>query len=203
MDEKELDNSLVKDPVLSEDNVDSTVNIHPAKKQRKISVIGVQIAVICVLLLTILLTNSLYAQSGINAFFSNVFKSQETATVDDREYKDFAPVFSAYNSLYVTLSDGIISVGAPGSVYSPCAGEVSDITTLEDGSMAITVVHNKNFKTVFNGVKFAYASVGDKVYKTIPLGYSIETGITMCFMSGDDAVISDYQIIDDSVVWAV
>ena len=60
-----------------------------------------------------------------------------------------------------------------------------------------------NFVSVFSGLKYAYAEVGDKVYGNIPVGYVGEEELRMCFKSGDGTVITDYTVEDGAVLWAV
>jgi hypothetical protein len=72
----------------------------------------------------------------------------------------------------------------------------------ENGKYDIEITHSDNFKSVLTGIDFAYAGLNDKVYSNIPVGY-VMAGATMCFKGVDDVVISDFQIIEDTVVWAV
>jgi hypothetical protein len=79
---------------------------------------------------------------------------------------------------------------------------VSAITQTEDGKYTIEITHSVNFKSVISGIDYAYAGLEQKVYGNIPVGYVTES-LTACFKNQDGAVISDYQIVDGVVVWAV
>ena len=171
------------------------------KKKFKFSVIGVQLTLIGVLVATIFLTNALYADSGINVFLRSVFGNEQASVVDERTFDEFAPVLSVGDS-EVSLADGIMSFTGSGSVYSPCDGTVSSITVNNDGKYTIEITHSTNFKTVLSGIDYAYAGLDQTVYGNIPVGYVTESA-TMCFKNQTGAVISDYQIVDGSVVWAV
>ena len=55
---------------------------------------------------------------------------------------------------------------------------------------------------MFSGLDYAYSEIGSKVYSNIPVGYVMESA-TMCFVDGNDAVITDYVLTDNQVVWEV
>ncbi len=197
---KEMD-ELVDEQVEEQEITASVGKKESSKRARGFSIIGAQVAVIGILIATIFLTNALYVDSGINVFLREVFKVEQTATVDDREYDDFTPVLSM-DGAEVSLTDGIMSFTGKGSVYSPCDGVVSSITQTEDGKYTMEITHSTNFKSVISGIDYAYAGLEQKVYGNIPVGY-VTAGVTACFKNQDDVVISDYQIVDGSVVWAV
>ncbi len=185
---------------------ESSASVHAVenkkeKKPRGFSIIGAQVAVIGLLIVTIILTNALYVDSGINVFFREVFGAEQTVTVDEREYDDFAPVLSM-GQADVVLTDGVMSFTGEGSVYSPCDGVVSAITQTEDGKYTVEITHSTNFKSIISGIDYAYAGLEQKVYGNIPVGF-VREGVTACFKNQDGAVISDYQIVDGVVVWAV
>ena len=172
-------------------------------KRFKFSVIGVQFLIIGALVFTILLTNSIFPNSGINNFFNGVFGAEQVQVKDERTYSDFAPVIAMGNNSGLTVTDGVINFGGKGSVYSACDGVVTDVIKDEQGKYSIEIMHSQNFKSVIAGVEYAYVNVGDAVYSNFPVGYLFDDGASMCFKSGDGNVISDYQIIDNTVVWAV
>ena len=186
-----------------EDKTESVLSVNSApKKSFKVSIIGVQLAIIGALIATIFLTNAFYPTSGVNVFLRNVFGTQNAVQTDDRVYADFAPVINLSDGEMPVISDGVLSVSGKGSVYAPCDGTISAITKLENGKYDIEITHSENFKSVLTGIDFAYAGLNDKVYSNIPVGY-VMAGATMCFKGVDDVVISDFQIIEDTVVWAV
>ena len=185
---------------------ENTVNITQARKTKKpfkFSVIGVQFAIIGALVATIFLTNALYVDSGINVFFRNVFRTENTITVDDRTHADFAPVIALGKNASVSVDQGVMTFSGTGSVYAGCDGKVSALTVDENGKYTMEITHSDNFKSVIGGMDFVYASLSDMVYSNIPVGYTKADGATMCFKGVDDLIISDYQIIDGSVVWVV
>ncbi|MBE5733939.1 MAG: hypothetical protein E7347_02680 [Clostridiales bacterium] len=176
------------------------------KKNRgkfKISVIGVQFAIISVLLATIFLTNALFTDSGINVFLRSVFGTEKTQITDSRIYADFSPVIKVDDGATLSLDEnGVMTFSGKGSVYSPCDGVVTALNKGEDGKFTLEITHNENFKSVLSGIEYAYAGINDTVYHNVPVGY-VNSQVTMCFTGGNGAVISNYQIIDDTVVWAV
>lgn len=172
----------------------------PTKKPFKVTVIGVQLVVIGLLVATILLTNALFADSGINVFLRGVF-STEVEQTDARTQYDFAPVIAMGNNEELSLEQGVISFEGQGSVYSPCEGEVISVTQMEDGTFDIEIMHSDNFKSVISGMEYVYVEQGQTVYKTIPVGYLEANGAKVCFNDGQGQVITNYQIEDGLVKW--
>lgn len=181
----------------------SSVNEKP-KRKFKFSIITTQFAIIGVLIATIFLTNAFYADSGINVFFKNVFSTNQTQSVADlRTHEEFTPVIAVGQMTDIVVDGGVMTFSGEGSVYSPCDGKISAVSRDGNGKYIFEIAHSENFKSIISGLDYAYADVGDTVYSNIPVGYVNSDGATMCFKGGDDIVISDYQIVDGSVVWAV
>lgn len=177
------------------------VSVAP-KKKRKISIIGVQLAIIGVLIATIFLTNALYIDSGINVFLRSVLNFNQTESVDTREFDDFAPVISLDNNSSMTISDGVMTLSGKGSIYSPCDGVVSMCQQEEDGTYTIEITHGTNFKSLLKGLNYAYAGLNQSIYHNIPVGFVLESA-TMCFVDSTNQIIANYQVVDDAVIWAV
>ena len=189
----------------TESNEDNTVNISTAKKGKKrfgFSIVATQFVIIGVLVATIFLTNALYADSGINVFFRSVFGTNQTEVVDSRTHDQFTPVLAVGDMTEITLDGGVMTFSGEGSVYAPCDGTVSAVAQDGNGRYIIEITHSENFKSVISGIDYAYAGLNDTVYSNIPVGYVNADGATMCFKGADGAVISNYEIIDGSVVWA-
>lgn len=164
----------------------------------KFNAIAVQVVIIIALITTIFVTNSVYPNSGINVFMRAVF-GQNASQEDLREYTDFTPTLSNGT---VTFSDGVINVKHQGSVYSSVDGRVESVELDQNGKYTMQIRHSKNFVSVFSGIDYAYCQTGDLVYGTIPVGY-VKEQMNLCFLGGDGAVIVNYTIVDDAVVWAV
>lgn len=196
---EELQEQVVSD----EYSTVSVKKVKQNKKKFKLSIIPVQLMIIGALAFTIFLTNAINPNSGINVFLRSVFGANQPVVVDQRTYEDFTPVLTLDDNSNVMLSDGIMTFSGKGSVYSPCDGKITYITQDGQGKYTLEITHNDNFKTLISGIDYAYANVDDKVYSNVPVGYVTEDGATMCFKSGQGAVISDYSIVDGSVVWAV
>ena len=54
---------------------------------------------------------------------------------------------------------------------------------------------------MISGLDHAYAEINDQVFGNIPVGYAGESGIEMCFLGSDGAVITDYTLEGNAVVW--
>lgn len=181
----------------------SVTNGIKRRKRFKFSIIGVQFAIIGALALTILFTSAVFPNSGINVFFKNVFGNDVIERVDERTFADFAPVIAMGDNSGIELLDGVISFDGEGSVYAPCDGVVSSIEKDAQGKFNIEITHSENFKTVISGIEYVYANLNDNVYHNIPVGYLLDDGASICFKNGNGTVLSNYQLVNNAVVWAV
>ena len=197
-----VEENVPQDQSLNEFEGSSLVHPYKPKKERKFkfSIVGVQLAIIGFLVATILLTNAIYADSGINVFLRGVF-STERVEVDTRTYNEFSPIISMGNNKGVIVSDGVITFAGEGSVYAPCDGVVSGIIQTENGKFEIEIKHSQNFKTVISDIEHLYVAEGDKVYRNIPVGYLQPDGASICFKDDFGSVLENYQIVDNMVVW--
>lgn len=183
----------------------NTSSVYQSSKKNKktpfkITVIGIQLVIIGVLVATILLTNALYENSGINVFLRGVFGSENTI-VDAREHTEFSPVIYMGDNNGVNVNQGIITFAGEGSVYAPCDGVVTKITKSESGKYDIEIAHSQNFNSVISNVEHIYVSEGDVVYGNIPVGYLEPDGATICFTNSDGELLDEYQMVGNMVVW--
>ncbi len=192
--EEEKDNTAIQT---------ATVTAERKKKRWRFTTVGVQLSIICALVLTIFVTNAVYAESGINVFLRSVFGSSTTQTVDQREFSDFTPVLNLEDGVAVTVSNGVMTFSGTGSVYPTVNGKVSSVIKGDDGLYSLEITHTSSFKSLITGLDYAYVGLDDNVYNNIPVGYSRDGGVNLCFLGTDGSIISDYQIVDNSVVWAV
>ncbi len=170
------------------------------KKPFKFTIVGFQLMIIGLLVATILLTNALYENSGINVFLRGVFGSDVTQ-VDTREHVDFSPIISMGDNSGVIVSDGVITFAGEGSVYAPCDGIVKNIVETQTGRYDIEIEHSQNFKSIISGVERIYVSQGDTVYSNIPVGYLEPDGATICFTDSEGELLDGYQMVGNMVVW--
>ncbi len=200
--EEELLEEAVPTELAVEQENSSTVYPYTPKKAHKfkVSIVGVQLVIIGFLVATILLTNAIYADSGINVFLRGVFGT-ERVEVDTRTHQEFSPIISMGDNYDITLNDGVITYSGQGSVYSPCDGVVSGVIETENGKFEIEIKHSENFKTVISDIERLYVSLGDKVYRKIPVGYLQADGATICFKNEVGSILEDYHITNNTVVW--
>lgn len=170
-----------------------------APKKFRFSTVTFQLLIIGVLLATIFITNTVYPNSGLNVFMRGVFGSQTVEQVDERTFSDFSPVFNHDGE--ITLVDGVMTISGEGSVYSTVNGQVLSVTQAEDGTFSMEIAHSEKFVSVFSGLTHVYLGVGDDVYQTIPVGY-VDDSVDMCFKNENGSIIADFEIVDDTVVWA-
>ncbi len=194
--------SAAAEAALPEENEYSEVSIvKKEKKRRGVSVVAIQVAVIAVLAAVIVLSNFYIENTGINAFLRYVFSPSASEQTDDRTYNEFMAQLPTKNG-DVVLEEGVMTFSAKGSVYSPCDGKVTAVT-LKDGKYTIEVEHNKNFKSVISGADYAYVEIGSTVYASIPVGFTRGEEVSLCFYNGENAQITNFNVGDGEVVWAV
>lgn len=170
----------------------------------KFTIVTAQFILIGALVATIFLTNAFYKNSGINTFMRSVFTSSrktEEIKSDNRTYGDFKPVISYGEGSAPVIENGVMTITGKGSVYTPYDGKVTKVTVDGAGKYSLEIAHSDNFKTVISGLDHAYAEINDQVFGNIPVGYAGESGIEMCFLGSDGAVITDYTLEGNAVVW--
>ena len=190
----------------SESAVVEDLSVSGVKKQRKhkFTVVTAQLLIIGALIVTIFLTNAFYKNSGINVFLNSVFSTsaqKEQSKTDSRNYEQFKPVIAINGENAPVIENGVMSVAGKGSVYSPYDGTVTKVTVDGAGKYSLEVSHSDNFKTVLSGLDYAYAEINDKIYGNIPVGFVGESGVKICFLGENDAVITDYSLDGNTVVW--
>lgn len=200
-DERADENAQNQDDVIQTASV--SVEKKTNKKRWRLTTIGVQFSVICVLILTIFVTNAVYADSGINVFLRSVFGASNSAVVDNREFSEFKPVINVDEGAAITVSNGVMTISGTGSVYPTVNGKVSSVVKGDDGLYSIEITHSSSFKSLISGLEHAYVGLEDSVYYNIPVGYTSDGEVSLCFLGADGSVISDYQVEDNSVIWAV
>ena len=115
-------------------------------------------------------------------------------------YHAFSPVINF--NCDMTMDNGVITCSFSGSVYAPADGTVASVVQEENGTYTVNIAHSAVFSSTLSGLSYAYLGAGDKVYGNIPVGYVTDGGFTACFNS-ENAVITDYTLKDNAVLWAV
>ena len=172
------------------------------KEKRKMSIIGVQLMIIGALVAIIFLTNSFYAESGINVFLRNIFSTPSVET-EIKLHNEFSPVLALGGAGEYQISDGIISCNTTGSIYAPCDGTISMIEKDDNGKFNIEISHSEQFKTVISGLDYAYQEIGGMVFGNIPVGYVKEQQISLCFRDGEGNALTNFELNGNAVLWAV
>ncbi|MBR5439194.1 MAG: hypothetical protein IKV61_03135 [Clostridia bacterium] len=163
-------------------------------RSNKIDVLSVQVVAIFALIVGIILTNIFWEDSGMNNLLKQVFSSKPT--VNDAVYTSFNAV-SPSKAQDVTINNGIMTV-SKGSIYSPCDGVVESVSS-DNGIYTLTIKHSETFSTVISGLSLCYASVGENIYSTIPIGYS-EGEMSVC-MFNNDAILTSFTLDGSDIVW--
>lgn len=182
------------------DDFEKTVTV-THKKKRRITLVGIETVAIVALVLFIVMTNLVMANSGINTLLKMMNGTYVSAPAEnDSVYSVFKAV-TPVSSDKMSVKDGVITVNKSGSIYSPCDGTVTAIEKT-DGKLSVEITHSKNFKTVINGMDYVYGNVGDKVYSNFPVGYLDKNTVTVSLYD-KGALITGYTVSGNNIVWAV
>lgn len=169
---------------------DSSVEI----KNNGFDIVSMQVVTIFVLIVGIILTNIFFENSGMNRLMRSVFNKEEVTI--QKTYSEFTALSPSKTS-DVTLSDGVMTI-AKGSIYSPCDGVIENVYN-DNGLYVVTVSHSDSFSSVISGLEHVYASVGDTVYPSVPVGYSdSEVSVSMF---NNDAILTSYTLTDERIQW--
>ena len=184
----------------SADDFEKTVTV-THKKKKRITLVGIETVAIVALVLFIVMTNLVMANSGINTLLKMMNGTYVSAPAEnDSVYSVFKAV-TPVSSDKMSVKDGVITVNKSGSIYSPCDGTVTAIEKT-DGKLSVEITHSKNFKTVINGMDYVYGNVGDKVYSNFPVGYLDKNTVTVSLYD-KGALITGYTVAGNNIVWAV
>ena len=164
----------------------------------KLDLVGAEVIAIFVLVVSILLTNIFWEDSGINTMIKSVFGTNEQVQVDDRLNTAFACVAPAKNS-EITVENGVMNVGEKKVIYPLYEGTVTKAVK-NDGVYTVTIAHSDVFYSVISGVEFVYAQVGEKVYNNIPVAYSAEGGSQVA-MYNNGELVKNFTIDNGNIVW--
>ena len=182
------------------ENLEEYEELSPTKTKKlfKLDVLQVQGIAIFALIVTILLTNIFWDNSGMNRLFNAVF-STEVEQVDARNYLSFNAK-SPSNDMEVSLDGGVMTFSGKGALYPVCDGEVTSIVQEDDGKYTMTINHSDTFKTVISGADFVYTEKGEDVFGYIPVCY-ISDGSACVYMYDEDVLLTNYVVEDGAIIW--
>lgn len=149
------------------------------------------------LIVTILLTNIFWENSGINRIFKNAFGT--AATVTDTRVNTSFNAQAPSGELEVKVEEGVMEYSGKGSLYPVCDGKVVSVVE-EDGKYTVTLKHSDVFKSVISGVDFVYADKGDDVFKYVPVCF-VNGGTAKVYMYNSDVLVTNYIVEGGSIIW--
>ncbi|MBR2336904.1 MAG: hypothetical protein IKA61_03045 [Clostridia bacterium] len=193
---------LAEDIVREYQNLDEYENVSPKEetqraKRRGFDILKLQGVAIFALIVTILLTNIFWENSGINTLMKRVFKTEAQA-VDARNYLSFSAK-SPSNDLTVEIENGVMTFSGKGALYPVCDGTVSSIVE-EEGKYTITINHSDSFKTVISDVDYVYTQNGDNVFAYVPVCY-VAGDSAKVYMYDGDTLLTNYIVEDGVIIW--
>ena len=163
-------------------------------KSTKFDIVSVQVVAIFALIVGIILTNIFWENSGMNNLLKTVFGESEIKNT--AVYSSFSPLAPTKDG-EISLDGGVMTFSS-GSVYSPCDGIIDNVIKT-DNLYTVTVRHSDTFSTVISGLEHCYAQEGEKVYGTLPVGYSSSQVKVSMFDS--DAILTCYTLSGDEILW--
>lgn len=200
----ERDDTIEEPEQVVEESVEeptTKITVQEGKGKRKITLVGLETFAIVALLAFIVLTNIFWSNSGINTLFKIMNGTYVSKVYENNAvYSTFMPIAPA-DDVAITVNDGVMTINREGSIYAPCDGVVTQIVE-SAGKYVMEISHSTNFKTVISGVDYAYASLNDKVYATIPVGYLKRDTLTVSLYNGN-SLIKDYSINNGEIIWEV
>ena len=166
-----------------------------------------QFVAVLALAATIFLTNIVWKESAINTFFAGLLNptDQSQSVDDDRIYSQLTmgSVVSD-DDITCTVSDtGVLSFTGECSVYTPCDGKIVSVTE-KDGLYTVKIEHTKSFSTEISNLSTAYFAAGDKVFSTIPVGYTKGASPVSVSMFDNGNLIKSYTVNEaNDIIWNV
>ncbi len=161
-------------------------------------VLGTEFALACALSATIFLTNVFMPNSGINAFFNGLNKTE--AKGDSRTYADFtlSSVVSTLSETELALSDaGVLSFTDECMVYPAADGKIAEVAVAEDGTYIVKISHSDSFTGVFEGLNQVYYAVGDDVKAKVPMGFSKGEREVQVTMYSEGELLNCFQMTEE------
>ena len=146
-------------------------------------------------------------ESAINTFFAGLLNptDQSQSVDDDRIYSQLTmgSVVSD-DDITCTVSDtGVLSFTGECSVYTPCDGKIVSVTE-KDGLYTVKIEHTKSFSTEISNLSTAYFAAGDKVFSTIPVGYTKGASPVSVSMFDNGNLIKSYTVNEaNDIIWNV
>ena len=194
----------IEEPCEFADTVEIVSKKEERKRKRKLSmpkikldVVTAQVGVIIVLVLTIMLTNIFWSDSGINNLVRNVFSSGESKE-EDVSYTEFSAQ-SPVRISDVVLEEGVMTFSGEGSIYPVCDGKIVKVAE-NAGKFDITIEYSPSFSSVISGAEYAYYGLGDSVFKSLPVCYSSGGEVTVALYD-NGKLLSNYVIDNGKIVW--
>lgn len=169
------------------------------KKERKFrfDLVYAEGVAVFLLVVTILLTNIFWENSGINRIFKYTFGT--SAPVADMRVNTSFNAKAPSGELDVKVEDGVMEYSGKGSLYPVCDGKVVSVVE-EDGKYTVTLKHSDVFKSVISGVDFVYADKGDDVFRYVPVCF-VNGGTAKVYMYNSDVLVTNYIIEGGSIIW--
>lgn len=167
------------------------------EKKFKFDLVYAEGVAVFLLVVTILLTNIFWENSGINRIFKKTF-NVASETLDTRTNTGFNAQAPS-GELEVKIEEGVMEYSGKGSLYPVCDGKVVSVVE-EDGKYTVTLKHSDVFKSVITGVDFVYADKGDDVFKYVPVCF-VNGGTAKVYMYNSDVLVTNYIVEGGSIIW--
>ncbi len=158
-------------------------------KDRESIILFSEIAAVCLIAISIFLTNIFMPTSAINTFISSLVNPVEETSEPSYNELALSSVVGSFSDAEVTVSEnGIITFTAAGTVYPVCDGKVSEIT-LQNDSYVVKIAHTSTFSSVITGIDTVYCSVGDSVKGNLPFAYTDGEGeVSVALYDGEELI---------------
>lgn len=172
-------------------------------KDRASKIIFGELIAVCVLAVSIFLTNIFMPTSAINTFLGSLTGKNQSKAEPTYNEITLSSVVGTNSDAVVSVSEGgVISFTAKGSVYPVCEGKIASVTA-EEGSETYTVEinHTSTFKSVITGLSDVFSAKGTTVVGNIPFAYSDGENEVRVTMYDNEKLLNCYTLSGTVPVW--
>lgn len=163
-----------------------------------------EIVAVCLLAVTIFLTNVFLPNSAINTFISSFMTEEKTETEKTYSQIQLNSVVGDFSDAEITVSpSGVLSFQTESSVYPVCDGTITTITPESDGLYTVEIAHTSTFSSVTTGLTNVYYSVGDSLKGNLPFAYTDGGAAVSVSMYDSQTLLSCFTLSGAVPVWTL
>lgn len=165
-------------------------------------VIFCELIAICLIAVSIFLTNIFVPSTVINTFLGSLSGKKEEAKVEPT-YSEFTltSVVSELSDVEVrAAAGGYLSFQAETTVYPVCDGKIASVT--KEGELyTVEIAHTSTFKSVISGLTTVYAAKDEAVKANLPFAYTDGASEVRVSLYDGETLLRGYTVTGAVPVW--